>query len=95
MQIPDIMKAAGIATVTLASAIAFAFSTFATAADVEKVYSEINNIEVRLIKQDIREIRRELKLNHLDQELQEFLEDQLQESIIELCLRKPNDKECR
>ena len=95
MNVPDILKAAGIAVVTLASSIAFAFSTFATAADVDRIYGEVNNIEVRLIKQDIREIKRELKMNHLDADIRLFLEDQLAEAIVELCARKPQDKECK
>ncbi len=95
MNLPDVLKAAGIAVATLASAIAFAFATFATAADVEKVYSEVENIEIRLIKADIREIRRELKINHLDDDLKKYLEDELGDALVELCNRRPNDKECR
>lgn len=98
----DVVKAFFASLATIAVGIAFAFATFATKADVERVYeetagiyAEVNGIEVRLIKADIREIRRELRINHLDEELKRFLEEQLAESLAALCERKPDDKECR
>ncbi len=65
-------------------AVMYMFTTFASAADVER-------IEVRLLKADIREMRRELKEFPNDRRLKEYLE----EAIDELCTIKPDDRECR
>lgn len=65
-------------------AVVYMFTTFASAADVER-------IEVRLLKADIREIRRELKEYPDDERLKEYLE----EAIDELCTIKPEDRECQ
>lgn len=91
----DWLKGTAAVLVLFGSAIAYIHANFASAADVNRVYEEVNNIEVRLIKQDIREIRRELKLNHLDPDIKIFLEEQLFDAIIELCNIRPEDKECR
>lgn len=64
-------------------AMVYIFTTFASASDVER-------IEVRLLKQDIREIRRELREYPNDQRLQ----DALAEAIDELCTVRPEDREC-
>ncbi len=67
-----------------AVAVAYMFTTFASASDVER-------IEVRLLKADLREVRRELRDFPDDQRLQ----DALEELIDELCTIKPDDRECR
>lgn len=66
------------------TAVVYMFTTFASAADVER-------IEVRLVKADIREVRRELR-NYPDDAR---LRDELEELIDELCTIKPDDRECR
>lgn len=69
-----------------ASAVLWMFSTFASAADVER-------IEVRLLKQEIRDIRRQIREND-DLDVIEYLEGDLEEAIDELCMIRPEDKEC-
>ena len=66
------------------SAVVYMFSNFASAADVER-------IEVRLLKADIREIRELLKDDPDDKRLEEDLEMTLDE----LCYIKPDDRECK
>lgn len=74
------------AVTTTVGAVLWMFSTFASAADVQK-------IEYRLLKQEIRDIRRELKSED-DPRVREYLEDDLQDAIDELCLIAPEDREC-
>ena len=71
------------ALVTTGTAMLWLFTNIAWASDLER-------IEVRLLKQDIREIRRELREFPHD----ERLKDELEELIDELCLIKPEDREC-
>lgn len=72
-----------------ATAVIWVFNTFASAADVERIH-------YRLLKADIREIRRELQ--HLPPEAEEakrILLDELEEVIDELCELRPDDRECK
>jgi len=72
---------------TMAVAVLWLFNNMAWASDIEA-------IEVRLIKQDIREIRREI-VNHTEDEATlRYLQDELEELIDELCSIKPDDREC-
>ena len=71
----------------VSSACVYMFSTFASAADVER-------IEVRLLKADIREMRRELS-HATDAAYREALREDIAEAIAELCELRPSDKECR
>jgi len=64
--------------------VVYMFNTFASAADVER-------IEVRLVKADIREVRKELREYPDDERLREELE----ELIDDLCSMKPDDRECK
>jgi hypothetical protein len=77
------------------SGVAYMHTTFASAADVQRVEQTVVNIEVQLIKQEIREIRREIMVNHLEPEVKAFLSEHLAESIVKLCQARPDDKECR
>ena len=63
------------------------FTNIAWAADVEA-------IEVRLLKQEIREIRREMRDHPHDEEVLDYLKRDLQEVIDELCIIRPDDREC-
>ena len=56
--------------------------------------SDIEKIEVRLIKQDIREIRREISMLGEDEATLEYLEEELEILIDELCAIAPEDREC-
>lgn len=69
------------------SAVIWMFSTFASASDVER-------IEVRLIKQEIRELRRELR-DAVDEDYRRAIERDIEEAIDDLCTIKPDDRECR
>jgi hypothetical protein len=71
------------ALVTTGTAMLWLFTNIAWAADIER-------LEVRMIKADIREIRAELREYPDDDRLREELE----ELIDELCLIKPDDREC-
>lgn len=59
--------------------------------------SDIIKIEVRLIKQDIREIRREIELHGEDEATLhvKYLKEELEKLIDELCNIKPDDRECQ
>jgi hypothetical protein len=72
---------------TLASSL-WIFNNIAWASDIEK-------IEIRLIKQDIREIRREISMLGEDEATLEYLEEELEILIDELCAVKPDDRECK
>lgn len=74
-------------TATLGSSL-WIFNNIAWASDIQK-------IEVRLIKQDIREIRREIAAHTEDEATLEYLRHELEELIDELCLVKPDDRECK
>lgn len=70
-----------------ASAVIYMFTTFASASDVER-------IEVRLLKADIREMRRELSYAE-NERYKESLREDIAEAIAELCEIRPNDRECK
>lgn len=57
--------------------------------------SDITRIEVRLIKQDIREIRREISTLGPDEATLAYLQQELEELIDELCAVAPEDRECK
>ena len=56
--------------------------------------SDVARIEIRLIKQDIREIRKEIALHTEDEATLRYLEEELEELIDELCQVSPEDREC-
>ena len=55
--------------------------------------SDVENIEVRLIKRELRELRYELQREH-DPELVHMIEEAIEELIDELCIIRPEDREC-
>ena len=57
--------------------------------------SDITRIEVRLIKQDIRELRREMTLHTEDEATLDYLKREIEELIDELCRVAPEDRECK
>jgi hypothetical protein len=63
------------------------FTTFASAADVER-------IEARLIKQELRELRAELA-EAVDSAYREAIMEDIEEAIDDLCMIKPDDRECK
>ena len=69
-----------------ASGMIYVTTNFASAADVER-------IEYRLIKQELRELRRELASEE-DPEWKERIEADIEEVIDDLCLIAPTDREC-
>ena len=69
-----------------ASGCFWVFNNIAWAADVER-------IEVRLIKRDIRDIKRELA-HEDDPQKREDLQEELEEMLDDLCEIKPEDREC-
>ena len=69
-----------------ASAVIWMFTTFASASDLER-------IEVRLIKQELRDLRAELR-NATDPSHRQSLERDIEEAIDDLCTIKPDDREC-
>lgn len=71
--------------------VVYMFTTFASASDVQEVGDRIDQIEVRLIKSDIREIRKQMRAEPDNDDLQ----DELDELIDDLCLMVPEDRECR
>ena len=72
---------------TMAAGMLWLFNNMAWASD-------ITAIEVRLIKQDIRELRREAKLHTEDEATLGYLQREIEELIDELCNIKPDDREC-
>lgn len=76
------------ALTTMGAAVLWLFTNMAWASDIQK-------IEVRLIKQDIREIRRELAAHTEDEATLRYLQEELEELIDELCAVKPDDRECK
>lgn len=75
------------ALVATGMAMLWLFQNIAWASDIER-------IEVRLIKADIREIRREIEVHAGDDVTREYLEEELEELLDELCTLKPEDREC-
>lgn len=75
------------ALVATGSAMLWLFTNIAWASDIDR-------IEVRLIKADIREIRREIEVHADDEATREYLEEELEELLDELCTLKPEDREC-
>lgn len=75
------------ALVTTGTAMLWLFTNIAWAADLDR-------IEIRLIKQEIREIRHDLSEVD-DEEMQAYLEAELEELIDVLCTMKPDDRECQ
>lgn len=75
-------------TATLGSSL-WIFNNIAWASDIEK-------IEIRLIKQDIREIRREIASYSEDEATLhvKYLMEELEVLIDELCAVAPEDREC-
>ena len=73
------------ALVATGSAMLWLFTNIAWASDIEA-------IEARLIKQDIRELRREMK--DAETATLEYLREEIEELIDELCNIRPNDREC-
>jgi len=69
-----------------ASGMIYVTQNFASAADVER-------IEYRLIKQELRELRRELEEEE-DPEWRERIEQDIQEVLDDLCMIAPEDREC-
>ena len=67
----------------VAGAVVYMFTTFASAADVER-------IEIRLLKSELRELRAEQRDYPDDERLQEYIE----EILDELCTLAPQDREC-
>jgi hypothetical protein len=65
-------------------AVVYMFSTFASAADVER-------IEYQILKQTIRDVRKELRSDPNNQ----YLLEDLQDAIDALCLIVPTDRECK
>ena len=55
--------------------------------------SDLERIEVRLIKQELRELRRELQEAD-DEDYRQSLREDIQEVIDDLCFIKPDDREC-
>lgn len=55
--------------------------------------SDIDRMEARLIKGDLRELRAALKVE-VSESARERLEQDIQEAIDELCDVKPDDREC-
>ena len=62
------------------------FTNIAWSADVDR-------IEVRLIKKDLRDLRRELEIETNPALVNRLMED-IQEAIDALCNIKPDDREC-
>ena len=54
---------------------------------------DISRIEARLIKQELRELRADLK-QATDPQHIEDIKDDIQEALDDLCDIKPNDREC-
>jgi uncharacterized protein YfeS len=69
-----------------ASGMVYVTTNFASAADVER-------IEYRLLKQELRELRRELE-NETDPNWRARIEEDIEEVIDDLCSIKPEDREC-
>lgn len=55
--------------------------------------SDVNRIEVRLIKRDLRELRHELEHEH-DPDDRRAIEIEIEELLDDLCTISPEDREC-
>lgn len=75
------------ALVGTAVAMLWLFQNMAWAVDIAR-------IEARLIRQDIRDLREELR-HATDDQHRRHLEESLQEAIDELCEVVPEDRECK
>ena len=75
------------AVVASASGMVYVTTNFASAADVER-------IEYRLIKQELRDLRRELDAED-NEEVKERIREDIQEVIDDLCMIAPDDRECK
>ena len=73
---------------TLAAGMLWLFSNMAWASD-------ITAIEVRLIKQDIRDVRHQIRELTEDEATVTYLKQELEELIDEFCYIKPHDRECQ
>lgn len=74
------------ALVATGGAMLWLFQNIAWSADIER-------IEIRLIKQDLRELRQELE-RETDDSARRRLEEYIEELIDDLCTIKPEDREC-
>jgi len=75
-------------------AVAYMFTTFATASDLEDLGDEIGMLDARMIKSQIRDIRSELRHNDVDSVTEDFLLEDLEELIDDLCIIIPDDRNC-
>lgn len=75
------------ALVTTGTAMLWLFTNIAWASDIDR-------IEVRLIKQELRELRAELR-ETIDSAYREALEEAIEEAIDDLCYIDPEDRECK
>ena len=82
----NIMTLWGVVLATLSGSL-WIFTNIAWAADVDR-------IEVRLIKRDLRELRQELAREH-DEAYKRTLEQAIEEALDDLCDIKPDDRECK
>ena len=74
------------ALVATGSAMLWLMTNIAWSADVDR-------IEARLIKRDLRELRHELEHEHDDEDRRK-LEDEIEELLDDLCVLVPDDREC-
>jgi len=74
------------ALVATGMAMLWLFTNIAWAADIER-------LEARMIKQQLREVRSELRHEDDEQTKREILEE-IEELIDDLCEVKPDDREC-
>jgi deoxyribodipyrimidine photolyase len=74
------------ALVTTGTAMLWLFTNIAWASDIDR-------IEVRLIKQELRELRAELRQTQ-DEDYRRALEEAIEEAIDDLCYIDPADREC-
>ena len=70
-----------------AAACLWVFTNIAWASDVER-------IEARMIKQDLRELRKDLKAAETE-EGKELLREDIEDAIDALCRIEPDDRECK
>lgn len=81
----NIMSLWSVVTLTAAACL-WVFTNIAWASD-------IGRIESRLIKSDLRDLRRELEVAH-SEETKDRIRDDIEEAIDALCDIKPDDREC-
>ena len=56
--------------------------------------SDVSRIEARLIKSDLRELRKELSVVQSD-EAKRLIREDIEDAIDALCRADPNDRECK